>query len=98
MPTFAQNLVIDRVCRNNLHLPDAICSDLDSHKEYQELVQKDVTVINMYSNILGSVPGVVISLFAGPWSDTNGRKMLMILPTVRVDCDRDMAVVTSRMN
>ena len=43
--------------------------------------QRKVTVLKMWNTILQAIPGVIYALFAGPWSDSNGRKPLMIFAT-----------------
>ncbi len=75
-----QNLLIEKACLNNLGLAESICSNLSVHKEQEIAVQTVVTNISMYTTILNTIPGIIFSLFFGPWSDTNGRKLLMILP------------------
>ena len=34
----------------------------------------------MYLSILTAIPAIIAGLFLGPWSDTNGRKPLIIIP------------------
>ena len=76
----AQNLVIDRVCRVSQDFPDAICDNLEAHKDIQIGVQKQVNLILMYATVLGAIPNITISLIVGPWSDYNGRKPIILLP------------------
>ena len=77
-----QNLLIDKVCLVNLNYDPAICSNLTNFKDNEKEVEKVVASINMYLNVLMSIPAIIVSLFLGPWSDVNGRKPLLIFPQI----------------
>ena len=77
-----QNLVIDLACYNNLNYSAAICTNLSAHQKEQIEVQKLVATMTMYASILSSIPGIILCLFIGPWSDTNGRKPAILIPMV----------------
>ncbi len=46
----------------------------------QDATQVYVTNFDLFSNLVGSIPGVVYSIFAGALSDRYGRKPLFLLP------------------
>ena len=50
--------------------------------EYLEEVQKTVTDLEVYDGILVAIPSVIFCLFLGAWSDTHGRKIILVLPFV----------------
>lgn len=45
-------------------------------------VQAYVTNLNIYVTLIDNIPSIFFVLFLIPWSDTHGRKMLMIIPIV----------------
>jgi len=77
----SQNLIIDKVC-HDLGFNKTICANIDKHVKEDDQVQTKVSELNMYMNILGSVPCMLVALFIGPWSDKNGRKPVMIIPMI----------------
>ena len=70
-----------QVCKVNLEYGEEICNHIQIHKDEQLEVQRYVSMLQSYNGILQAIPAIVYSLFAGPWSDTNGRKMLIICST-----------------
>ena len=69
---------VDQVCRVNFALGEDICNNIQNHTKEQIKVQKYVSALQSYNGVLQALPAVVYSLFAGPWSDKYGRKMLLI--------------------
>ena len=67
-----------QVCKVNFGLDEDICNDIQNHTEEQIRVQKYVSALQSWNGVLQALPAVVYSLFAGPWSDKYGRKMLLI--------------------
>ena len=80
--SYFQNLLIEKVCLVNLGFDPDICSNLTNHKDSEIAVQKEVASLNMYLSVLTAIPGIIVSLFLGPWSDVNGRKPLIIFPQI----------------
>ena len=69
-------------CYNNLNYSKSICTNLSEHKDEQFAIQQLVATMTMYHSILCSIPGIIVCLFVGPWSDSNGRKPAMLIPMV----------------
>lgn len=60
------------------------CSTIDEHpgEPLDKLVEPYVAQVGMYKLIFESLVPTVIAFFIGPWSDTYGRRPLMILPLI----------------
>ena len=63
------------ICYNMTH-------GLSVEDEYTKNVQKRVADLEVYDGILVALPSVIFCLFLGAWSDTHGRKLVLILPFV----------------
>ena len=74
----AKHLYVEKVCRVNLNMSAEICHDLQQHKEEQAEVQKYVSELAVYTEVIQAIPSCMLALFAGPWSDRYGRKPLMM--------------------
>ena len=74
-------MILTQVCKVNLALGEDICNNITQHKEEQIEVQKYTAMLQAYNGILQAIPAIVFSVFAGPWSDTYGRKILIIMAT-----------------
>ncbi|TRY71632.1 hypothetical protein TCAL_14873 [Tigriopus californicus] len=74
----ASELYITKVCKVNLAFSEDVCDNIQQHKEEQVQVQKYVSTLKIYNSILQAFPSVLFALFAGPWSDTHGRKFLIM--------------------
>ncbi len=72
--------MLERVCLVDKHLPPGICSNLKAHPEQQVEVQREANLIHTTATALSSLPGLLLCLFLGPWSDANGRKPLLFMP------------------
>ena len=73
----SQSLYLDKVCKVNFNY--TFCHDLHNHKAEQIEVQKYVAAIQSYNTILQNLPEIIYLLLAGPWSDVNGRKAILII-------------------
>jgi len=62
----------------NFNFTREICDDILNNKDEQLLVQRKVAELQAYNGILQAIPSIVYALFAGPWSDQYGRKLLII--------------------
>ena len=65
--------------RVNLNYSSEICDNINNHTEIQIETQKLVSGIQAYNGFLQNVPSLIFTLFAGPLSDTYGRKPLIVI-------------------
>ncbi len=77
-----QRLVLEKVCSVDLELDGSVCGDLKAHFEEQVDVQQRSNVILTAQVSLSVVPGLILCVFLGPWSDEKGRKPLVVLPVL----------------
>jgi MFS family permease len=73
-----QGLYLNKACLVNLNYTQEICSNIHNQTEIQKETQRFVSEIQAYNGMLQSAPAIVFTLFAGPLSDTYGRKPLII--------------------
>ena len=73
-----QGLYVRKACLVNLNHTEEICANIFNHSEIQKETQKFVSEIQAYNGMLQSAPAIVFTLFAGPLSDTYGRKPLIL--------------------
>ena len=75
-----QEMYIEKTCSVNFNYSMDICGNLikGNHTEIQGEVHEHVAILQSVNGLLQAVPGVVIALFAGSWSDIFGRKPLIV--------------------
>ena len=73
-----QALYMDKACQVNLVYPQEICQNVNNHTQIHQETQKLVSEVQAYNGMLQSAPAIIFTLFAGPLSDTYGRKFLII--------------------
>ena len=78
----SQNLYIDKVCTVNLGHNETVCADILNHNETQIEVQRYVSALQAYNGVLQALPAVAYALLAGSWSDSHGRKTLIIFSSL----------------
>lgn len=80
------NLLLYRTCVHGLNYTESECSAfllLNTHNETQSLekdVQEYATFVITVKGVLESVTPAILSMFLGVWSDTHGRKPLIVWP------------------
>ena len=50
------NLLIEKTCRVNLNLTDAVCDNINQYDKENDQVQEEVTTINLYFTFLSAIP------------------------------------------
>ena len=80
------NLILDKICLLDLEYPSDACYNLTHGRSIENdikvAVQNKAADLEVIDGILMAIPAVVFSLFVGAWSDTNGRKLVLILPFI----------------
>lgn len=80
------NLFLDKVCMLDMQFPQEACYNLTHglpvDSNVRDTVQKRVTDLEVIDGILVAIPALVFSLFVGAWSDSKGRKAVLIMPFV----------------
>ena len=74
----SKELYVTKVCNVNFNFSREICDHIEKHKDVQVQVQEHVASLQAYNKIIQAIPGCIYALLAGPWSDKNGRKPLML--------------------
>lgn len=81
------NILLFRTCVHSLHFSEEQCSLLyvpgeksNETKFIEEEAQKYTTIVTMIRSMIEAIFPAVLSLFLGVWSDTHGRKPLLVLP------------------
>jgi len=95
-------LYIQKTCRvgsyffGNQTFSADVCNNLfnGSFDEEQKIVQSVTAKVEIVTQILQTIPMVIFALFLGPWSDSAGRKMLILLPLI----GKSVSVLTYLVN
>lgn len=81
-----QNLNLQKACRVNLKLDEAVCYALEnrnatSYRAEEVRVQQLVTGMLIWQNVIQNAVPCMLVMFIGPWSDRNRkRKPFMLMP------------------
>ncbi|KAG7301503.1 hypothetical protein JYU34_014470 [Plutella xylostella] len=80
------NVVLYRICVHSLHHSEDECRPFlapvksNTSRQLEEEVQKYSTTVSLVRTLVESTGPAVLSLFIGVWSDTYGRKPLVVWP------------------
>ena len=79
----------------NLGLGEDICNNITHHKEEQIEVQKHSAMLQAVNGVLQAIPAIIFSINAGPWSDTYGRKTLIVMATFGYVINNSIFIINS---
>lgn len=71
-----QNAIELQYCSSVLNIPQSQCSNTTTEIENQ--IQRFTTVFQTVRSVFEVGIPCILSFFAGPWSDTHGRKPLLL--------------------
>ncbi|OXA62353.1 solute carrier family 46 member 3 [Folsomia candida] len=79
-----QNLLMETACRGDLGYEAATCKEIitkvnASYKTQEREIQKVVADLQAITSVLFGSISVLVVLFIGPWSDSNGRKIPLLI-------------------
>lgn len=75
---------MSRTCEVELLFNKTVCDQLgtgsDEGREIESLVQPHASIIIMAKSLISYILPAILSVFLGPWSDLNGRRLLLLAP------------------
>ncbi|KAG1664572.1 Proton-coupled folate transporter [Nymphon striatum] len=74
-----QNLYLDKACVV-LGYNITVCENMDKFPLANIEIEEVASRYILYANLVRKVPGVILAFFVGNWSDTNGRKLVILIP------------------
>ncbi|KAG0415888.1 hypothetical protein HPB47_006939 [Ixodes persulcatus] len=77
-----QDLLIQKACRNTLHLNASVCDHIDDYSLEKDNTEKVASVFSMYRVVVALAPSAVIAIFIGPWCDKYGYKAPLLVANV----------------
>ncbi|KAI5642980.1 major facilitator superfamily domain-containing protein [Phthorimaea operculella] len=95
------NIIMYRTCVHALHYDDDVCQPFLSpgkanvSSTVETEVQRYTTFISTVKSVLESIVPAILSLFLGTWSDTHGRKPLVVWSLFGLCLSQMMIVVYS---
>ncbi|KAJ8717954.1 hypothetical protein PYW07_005884 [Mythimna separata] len=98
------NILLYRTCVHALHHSEEECApflSLDRTNQTHRLeaeVQKYTTVVGTVRTIIEAVVPAILSFFLGVWSDTHGRKPLVVWPLFGMTMSSALMVIYSMMD
>ncbi|CAN7937366.1 unnamed protein product [Ixodes hexagonus] len=77
-----QDLLIQKACRNTLHLNASVCDHIDDYSFEKDNTEKVASVYSMLRVVVALAPSAVIAIFIGPWCDKYGYKTPLLVANV----------------
>ncbi|CAG2167426.1 unnamed protein product [Oppiella nova] len=96
-------LIQDKLCRNRYNMSEEFClelaymSDVETGHEIKTQILSDAVKYNMYHTWITMAPGIMWSIFLGPWIDKyiNGRKAIFIIGSITQALEAAMNAIMS---
>ena len=78
------NYVMLKTCENHFHFNQSVCKSINNtdSSNVEALVQPYASAILTGMTSFSTFIPALTSLFLGPWSDINGRKLLLVVPAL----------------
>ena len=96
-------LIQDKLCRNEYHMDQEFCLNLpymredEPNHEIKTAILSDAVTYNMYHTWITMTPGILWSIFLGPWIDkyVHGRKVIFLVGSITQAIEAAMNALNS---